>query len=304
MTKKTAFVAMAFASPADKDRKYRAIRRVLSEAGFAVTRSDEIRSSGPVNDEVCRLLKEADLVVIDSSGDSHSVSYEIGYCHGVNRPANKTVLLRDNSSIPFSYRHYRHVLYSDLKVLQQVLRAAIGISKPLRDEDLGYAVVFELAENAVVSERLVFDSLWDTIFDYRLTGRVEVHLDMGSPHIEELTGLGILRVRIRPFPSPGDPRLLRVGIGIVQPPPGRLPDYYWWEKFADQFAHKLISVQAGVRLAEGLSEMAVMRNIRSDVRRRVAADFSNGKPVRVLHQDGEELDSSDLAVKTLEDRLN
>jgi len=106
-----AFVAMQFTNDHWRDKRYIAIQEELNHAGFSCVRADEIKTSGPVVDEVCRLLREADLVVIVSTGDSHSVSYEIGYCHGVGRAGDSTLLLRDNSDIPFNYRHYRHRVY-------------------------------------------------------------------------------------------------------------------------------------------------------------------------------------------------
>lgn len=80
-----AFVAMKFNEVPHKDARYQRIRKPLVEAGYDVVRADEIITSGAVVDEVCRYLREADLVVIDSTGDSLSVAYEIGYCHGMGR---------------------------------------------------------------------------------------------------------------------------------------------------------------------------------------------------------------------------
>lgn len=98
--KPIAFVAMKFDSDHWSDRRYLAIKEELQNAGFTCLRADEIRTSGQVLEEVCRLLKEASLVLIDSTGDSHNVSYEIGYCHGAGRPSERTLLIRCDSDIP------------------------------------------------------------------------------------------------------------------------------------------------------------------------------------------------------------
>jgi hypothetical protein len=121
---------MKFEADHWRDKRYTAISEELRNAGFEPIRADEIRTSGPVVDEVCRLLKEADLVVIDSSGDSHSVSYEIGFCHGALRPADTTLLLRSGSDLPFNYRHYRHRVYRDVRHLRRLVRDYLRISEP------------------------------------------------------------------------------------------------------------------------------------------------------------------------------
>ena len=78
--------------------RYLRIRAVLEEAGYSAKRADEIPTSAVVVEEVCRLLKESDLVVIDSTGDSHSVSYEIGYGHGIGRAPDLPIAPSDTSS--------------------------------------------------------------------------------------------------------------------------------------------------------------------------------------------------------------
>jgi len=51
-----------------------------------------------------------ELVVLDTTGNSHSVSYELGYCHVIDRPPETLVLLRqEGGSIPFNCSHFRHL---------------------------------------------------------------------------------------------------------------------------------------------------------------------------------------------------
>jgi hypothetical protein len=134
--KPIAFVAMRFSGNSWDDAKYLAIAEVLREAGYEPLRADEIQSSGGVVDEVCDHFKNASLVVIDSTGDSHSVSYEIGYCHGVKRDPAKTILIRqgEGRDIPFNFRHFRHKCYKDTKHMKSLLREALGLSSPLADD--------------------------------------------------------------------------------------------------------------------------------------------------------------------------
>jgi hypothetical protein len=85
---------MQFDSDPWTDRRYNIVRQVLEDAGYEVSRGDDIRTSGNVVEEVCRRLAKSDLVVIDTTGDSHNVTYELGFCHGVQRDPASTFLIR------------------------------------------------------------------------------------------------------------------------------------------------------------------------------------------------------------------
>lgn len=69
-----AFVLMKFLADPWNDPTYQEICEVVEEAGYSALRADQIRTSGPVVDEVCRLIRESPLLLIDTSGDSPSVS--------------------------------------------------------------------------------------------------------------------------------------------------------------------------------------------------------------------------------------
>ena len=94
LKERIAFVAMKFDGNHWNDKRYIAISEVLEEVGYAPLRANQIKTSKPIVEEVCDLLENSELVIIDSSGDSHSVSYEIGYCHDVGRSKDKTILIR------------------------------------------------------------------------------------------------------------------------------------------------------------------------------------------------------------------
>jgi hypothetical protein len=175
-TRPTAFVAMKFTSEHWKDARYNAIREVLDGAGYDCLRGDEIKSSGPVVDEVCRLLREADLVVLDSSDDSHSVSYEIGYCHGVGRSPTNTLLLSRSAELPFNYRHYRNRLYKDTKSLKRSIRDFLSMSEPILDDQYGYTYSFKYSESAVYDYILdAAECIFDTIAAKNFSGRLECY---------------------------------------------------------------------------------------------------------------------------------
>jgi len=163
---------MRFSGDPWRDKVYLAIREELEKAGYDCVRADEIRTSGPVVDEICRLLTEADLVVIDSSGDSHSVSYEIGYCHGIGRSSDSTLFLKNNAELPFNYRHYRHRVYRDVRHLRRLVRDYLGLIEPIRPEALGRVYAFDFSEDAVYGyildgAKCVFDALRELKFSGR-----------------------------------------------------------------------------------------------------------------------------------------
>ena len=153
-TKGIAFVAMKFNdTPAQKylsrSRVYEVISECLGEANFLPVRGDKILSSGASVDEICNLMRTAPLIVIDTTSDSHSVSYELGYCHEVGRLPKDILLLRqnDDSAIPFNYRHYRHQAYNDIKHLRQLFREWFDISSPLPNYQVGLVLNIQLLPN-------------------------------------------------------------------------------------------------------------------------------------------------------------
>ncbi len=192
MKKKIAFVAMKYDNSAWKDKRYQVIREGLEEAGFEVIRADEIKSSGPVVDEVCNYFKTADLVVIDSTGDSHSVSYEIGYCHGINRDTQSTILLKkqDDSQIPFNFRHFRHQYYKDLKHLRRLIREWFFISIPIHPDEHGFVFNFNVKDSSTSTYGLpCAEILIDFIKASKFSGRCEFYA--GDSYVGYLKGIGL-----------------------------------------------------------------------------------------------------------------
>jgi hypothetical protein len=141
----TAFVAMKFDGDSSNDKRYIAIRDVLEEAGYDVKRGDALQSSGAVMPEVFNYLKSAEMVVIDTSGDSHNISYELGYCHGIDRDPASVILLRREQEprAPFNSAHYRHLQYKNLRHLKRLLQERLSISIPLRGDDLVWVMIFD-----------------------------------------------------------------------------------------------------------------------------------------------------------------
>lgn len=258
---------MKFSGVPWKDKRYLIISEVLSEAGYAPIRADEIKSSGTVVNEVCNHLEHAPLVVIDTTSDSPSVSYEIGFCHGTRRDPSRTILLRqgDGSDIPFNYSHFRHRCYKDLRTLRAVLRDYFDITTPLSNDQCGYAFTFDVGDDATIYGYPVAEAFIAALEKVGFTGRCEYYavdrFIMGS-------------------------RLYTVALGLRFPRTKGVPNYDWWIRFRKRVFSLVEGKDCGLSPAENLSELAELRAIRHDLLPRGTAEFKEGKPFLVIDPDG------------------
>ncbi len=254
-----------------RDKRYIAIREELEQAGFKCLRSDEINTSGQIVDEVCRLLNDAALVVIDSSGDSHSVSYEIGYCHGIGRPAEKTLLLRGDANIPFNYRHFRHRVYRDLRHLRRLVRDYLRLSEPLQDDMYGYVFSFEFSDQAKLD--YIYDGavcVFNALKKLNFTGRAECY----SAERYEFPG-----------------RVFTVGIVLRLPGRKPTPNYAWWQKVVRLASAAAANSKGRIKLDTMMSELAEKRAMKAWLVPCGAAEFVGGQIDKIIGGEGDE-DSS------------
>lgn len=178
---RTAFVAMKFSSEPNKDKVYIQIKNTLRELGYNAIRADEIKTSGKIGDEVCNFLRTADLVVIDTTGNSHNVSYEIGFCHGIDRDTNTTILFRKKNaeSIPFNYRHFRHKIYSSLISLDRELRNFLGASEKISGNNYCPIFTYQIRIADENLKRISIDAIKFSISKMKYTGRCEIYCKSG-----------------------------------------------------------------------------------------------------------------------------
>ena len=253
-----------------KDRTYLAISKVVEEAGFRCVRADQVQTSGPVVDEVCRLLRESDLVVIDSSGDSHSVSYEIGYCHGIGRPTQDTILLRNDAQLPFNYRHYRHRVYRDTRHLKRLLRDYFAISEPLRVDQYGYTFTFDFADTALFGYIMDGAScVFAALRKEKFSGRCEC---WSMEHFDRRE------------------RMFSVGIMLRRPKSPPTPDFKFWTRVAATVESLAAKTNGRITLCTLSSELSQKRAIRDVMIWCGAAQFHAGEIVHVL-EDPEDRES-------------
>ncbi len=250
---------MKFEDSSWREKRYLVIKEVLKEAGYSTIRADEITTSGPIVDEVCTLLQESDLVVIDSSGDSHSVSYEIGFCHGIKRSHEKTILIRkdDGSALPFNFRHYRIQFYKDLKHLKRLLREWFSITIPILPDQNGYCFVFRIKNEGIYGS-VVAKSIITALSSMDFDGRCEYYA--------------------------GDHRILPnhyiVSLGLKFKN-NKTPDHQFWKKLRARITLDE-NLNKDLAFVDVLSEYASIREI-SSYESRGIVEFSNGSPDRVIH---------------------
>jgi hypothetical protein len=261
----TALVLMKLEGDSWQDKTYSAIASVLREAGLAPIRSDEIRSSGPVVEEVCRLIRTAELVVVDSSGNSHSVSYEIGYAHGADRDFETLVHLRSEAGgqIPFNYAHYRALIYRDRGHLKRKLREHLRLSTPLLHTDLGFVINLEVIRPCQAYGELTANAILDALDNVRFDGRCEYYAADGV--------------------SSGTGSEYFVGLGCkVRRGSERTPDLGWWTTLVQNVSEALLEATDRVRVDPLSSEMGEMSGIRQGLLNRGAVEFRVGQPRRIL----------------------
>lgn len=268
MKKNAAFVAMKFNGDHWKDKPYLVISDVLKEAGYDPIRSDQIKTSGPVVDEVCKYFKEAPLVLIDSTGDSHSVSYEIGYCHGIGRSPDKTILLRQGSDIPFNYRHFRNHCYKDLKHLRRLLRDWLNVIVPLKDTHCGYTFSFEILPGASDYGAATADCLLESLQKFNFSGRAEFFASEAGFGKDAFYMIGL---GLKFTDKPSDQKFI--------------PNFNWWMKFRTDFVSRIHKANCFLKHAETMSEMNELSAQRQTMLLRGIAQFQKGMPENIIGGD-------------------
>jgi tetratricopeptide (TPR) repeat protein len=115
------------------------IPRALDRYGFDVQRGDKLPTPGAITTEVVKLLQEAELCIVDLTGQNPNVFYECGRRHETGRPIIQ--IAQRGTVIPFDLAERRTVFYDDLSDSRQLEAAAEEI-RALVDtyEQQGYTV--------------------------------------------------------------------------------------------------------------------------------------------------------------------
>jgi chaperonin GroEL len=132
---KLCFVLMPFGHPYDS-YYHKIIKPAATQAGLVALRSDEIRSTNAIVNDIWQHLWRARVIVSDVSNRNPNVNYELGLCDALGLP---TIIITGKiEDVPFDYKHKRCILYH---------REEAGCDEKLR-EDLVSTMQAVLAETS------------------------------------------------------------------------------------------------------------------------------------------------------------
>jgi hypothetical protein len=108
--KKNVFVIMQFTAPYN-ELYTDVIKPVVTEAGFGVERADEISGPSLIIADICRKLREADLIIAEITPENPNVFYEVGFAHALGKP---TILVAEQGrELPFDVSPFRTLFYEN-----------------------------------------------------------------------------------------------------------------------------------------------------------------------------------------------
>jgi hypothetical protein len=106
--KLNAFVLMSFDQ--EFDEVYKSfIAPALEEAGYCVTRADDILSQRNILQDIVASIISCELILADLTASNPNVFYELGLAHGLNKKV--IVLTQDIEDLPFDLKPYRVLAY-------------------------------------------------------------------------------------------------------------------------------------------------------------------------------------------------
>jgi hypothetical protein len=113
-----AFLLMPFKS--EFDFVHKVIQDSMASFDLDCVRADQIAISRPVMDDVKTQIAEADLVVVDFTGQNSNVYYEAGLADAMRK--DWIILAQSTNDLTFDVRHIRSILYSNVMGADRKLR--------------------------------------------------------------------------------------------------------------------------------------------------------------------------------------
>ncbi len=128
-----AFVISQFSSPYN-EVYMDVIKSVCQTLEVEVIRADEAQGPGLIIADVVRAINDASFVIADISPVNANVFYELGYSHGVRKPA--ILIAERTTKLPFDVSPFRTLFYDNTiagkprleKGLTEAIRAVLGNS--------------------------------------------------------------------------------------------------------------------------------------------------------------------------------
>lgn len=129
-----AFVISQFSSPYN-EVYMEVIKSVCQGLEVEVIRADEAQGPGVIIADVVRAINDSSFVIADISPVNANVFYELGYAHGINKPA--ILVAERGTKLPFDVSPFRTLFYDNTiagkprleKGLQEAIRAVLGKSQ-------------------------------------------------------------------------------------------------------------------------------------------------------------------------------
>jgi hypothetical protein len=134
LRKPRAFVISQFSSPYN-EVYMDVIKNVCLGLDVEVIRADETQGPGLIIADVIRAINDSSFVIADISPVNANVFYELGYAHGVNKPA---ILVAERSTkLPFDVSPFRTLFYDNTiagkprleKGLREAIQSVLGKSQ-------------------------------------------------------------------------------------------------------------------------------------------------------------------------------
>lgn len=104
------FVLMPFEQAFD-DTYQLGVKQACAAADAYCERVDEQIFHERILDRIYNQIAKADLIIADMTGRNANVFYEVGYAHGLDKPA--VLLTREAADIPFDLKHFPHIVYGN-----------------------------------------------------------------------------------------------------------------------------------------------------------------------------------------------
>ena len=128
-----AFVISQFSSPYN-EVYMEVIKNVCQTLEVDVVRADEAQGPGLIIADVVRAINDASFVIADISPVNANVFYELGYAHGIQKPA--ILIAERTTKLPFDVSPFRTLFYDNTiagkprleKGLAEAIRAVLGRS--------------------------------------------------------------------------------------------------------------------------------------------------------------------------------
>lgn len=99
------------------------IRQPLEQSGYVIERADEIQFAGGILDQIVKSIKQADLIVAETTDLNPNVYYEVGMSHAIGKGV--ILITQSVENLPFDIRGMRHITYNTAHELVGKLSKAL-----------------------------------------------------------------------------------------------------------------------------------------------------------------------------------